>query len=262
MSNPRGSIYPHAPLRLVTIEVRFGYQPRFNQRAARDDFAQRISSGLPLLSEEVIPAPPGQAPEAEGRTQLRATADNRSTSVSLSSYSMDLIASGEHYEGFDQLAPLLRESFEACTSVAPETRVQRVGVRYLNELRLPVAAGTDSWREWVTEPVLGGALALPNPTAVFSQVAFEPAEDQGLVARYGQVSGESIISDEIPLRLPTVTPGDYFMLDIDSWWQGESPRVFDGGEFESLVRTLHAPIETFFEWSITDAARRSFRGEQ
>ena len=46
--------YPHAPLAIVTAELRLNYEPRIKDDAVRDQFATAVRSRFPILRNEQV----------------------------------------------------------------------------------------------------------------------------------------------------------------------------------------------------------------
>ena len=78
---------------------------------------------------------------------------------------------------------------------------------------------------------------------------------QELVLRFGALEGFTVGNQ--PLRLPTpLGEGPYFLIDIDSFWQGNGPLAhFDEGEAIAIADRLHEPVSELFERCITDVLR-------
>jgi uncharacterized protein (TIGR04255 family) len=261
MSTPSREIYPRSPLSLVTIEFMFGYEPRLNSREIRDSFATAVREIFPIFAEEEFSST--GANQSSAVPQVSGTNAERSITTALSSRSFSFVIAGHGYKHFEQLVEYLMPTVKAALDVVPGVRVERLGLRYLNELRLPVS-GDDGreWAVWVNPALIATGPALPSSviTGFQGRTAFRTGPERMLEMVFGDAFGSSIVSEEIPLTVPSWPESQFFIIDIDSSWVPETPVEATVGSMEDMLMLLHAPIGDLFEWSITDSARDIFRG--
>ncbi len=161
---------------------------------------------------------------------------------------------------FEHLAGLLHLAVEARQKVAAVAGLLRLGLRYIDEIRVPdLADGPSAWREWVAPSLVGpaeiGAAHGLVPQQWQGVVVFDRGAGRQMVVRYGPREGFAIMPGG-PLQRPTPPPGTFFLLDIDSFWAptAEVPE-FTADEIVKLCTDLHEPVSDLFESLITERLR-------
>jgi uncharacterized protein (TIGR04255 family) len=139
------------------------------------------------------------------------------------------------------------------------TGLDRVGLRYIDEIRVPGEAGpADRWTRYIDQDVLAPLrLARGHEFKAFqAALQLDTAENCELQMRYGTLDGH-IVADSGPLRLPTApTTGQCFFIDIDSYWTRPGDlEEFDLVKALSIANQLHDPIGELFERAITEDLR-------
>jgi uncharacterized protein (TIGR04255 family) len=143
--------------------------------------------------------------------------------------------------------------------VSDPSGYERIGLRYLDEIRVPDTNGTIDWSEWVHPSLLSARPETPIdlPLSEWQGMStFGPVDGRSLVLRFGPRTGYAVEPNGELKRGPTPT-GRFFLLDFDSFW--ESPSVipeFEPGNMITRCDDLHAPIRTLFEGLITDRLRK------
>jgi uncharacterized protein (TIGR04255 family) len=165
------------------------------------------------------------------------------------------------YGSYDRIRELLDTALRARLAVAPPAGVERIGLRYIDEIRVPAenGGGGPAWQEWVNPVLLG-------PTHVGGDLGLVPAGNEGLaifsgdnnsalVLRYGAQQDYAVQSTP-DLRRPLPPPGPLFKLDIDSFWQaGDEVPEFDPAYVLARADALHEPVRDVFESLISDRLR-------
>ena len=140
---------------------------------------------------------------------------------------------------------------QARLAIATPAGVERIGLRYIDEIRVPAENGGSApvWNQWVDASLLGpahiGADLGLAPAVNEGVFVFSGSSDHAVVLRYGAQSGYAVQSTP-DLRRPLPPPGPLFKLDIDSFWQELILRQADA---------LHEPVRGVFESVITDRLR-------
>jgi uncharacterized protein (TIGR04255 family) len=225
-----------APLQLALVQVRT--PPVF--AVDRPDAVEGLASGLPehwvlvdqgraqRVEVHLTPAGVAQSDEESERVWRFETLDQRyvgtltPTSVSVET---------RRYEQFDEFHARVQELLGALAgndAFAPRM-VNRLGVRYVNELR-DDRLGVDATRAEIVNPeLLGPAASLGTGLVASLQELRFQQEDGVLAIRHG-LNG----------------PGQY-LLDTDHY--AEARRPFDTAELGDTVRRWHDTIEGVFAWA-------------
>lgn len=257
-------VYPHAPLVLVTAQVTYAYEPRINDPSVRDAFASKVQEALPVLSlEQAIEgfdlAPGETQPRAVQRVQLRASNERRSASVVLSAQSLTVETTQyEHFEGF---AELLAICFRALDGALGSARVNRAGLRYIDEIRPDDATSTSDWTRWIS-PTLAAPVSLaPSFAAVgLNGMAVYQVSDRCAVNfRWGEQVGPSVVGPGALVRIEQPADARFFVLDVDAYWVPEVADLMEVSDLAETFSELHAPISVVFENAVTEDARELFR---
>jgi len=261
-------IYPAAPLRFVAFELTFPPVPALTDEMAKREFYARLREPFPIpaaapaglggfslqLSPSVVG---GSAPIRAGSFTggLRMMNRDRTASATLNADSVLVETSAyERYVGFREL---VRMALEALQAVEEVPGMQRIGLRYIDELRIPGIKRPADWEPYVT-PALRGPVTLIDADARVTQglVEYRVGEHHTVTLRYGATQGWSVDPNG-PLRLKSADHGPYFLLDIDSYWTSPAELVpeFALDDALMLCNELHSPVREVFEAAITEKLR-------
>jgi uncharacterized protein (TIGR04255 family) len=263
----RHEVYPFAPLALVTAQVTFAYEPVLNDPAARDAFAQQLRERFPVLREETVNtvtmAPGAQPAQIAAHQQIRASNQQQTISVVLNNSSFTIEAT--EYEHFPTFQEVLHECFASLAQVVATVFVTRAGLRYIDEIRPPGIAATNEWTGWVADALIAPLALLSGAvtaSGVTGSAAFQIAEDTGMLFRWGEVEGTTVVAAAAAVKRPTPPQGRFFVLDADAFWQPSAPEPLDVETLTARFATLHEPVSEIFEASLTPHAQALFRGEK
>lgn len=257
-------LYPHPPLVLVTLEVRHP-TAELSQTEIRG-IKKLLSDELPiertgqlanlplLVSGGNIPF----GPEIERFTRFM----NRDATIAVSVRRQAIVVEMTVYSGWSELVRLAAKALEARTQISGIDGIERIGLRYINEIRAPGAEILD-WSPWIHQSLLGPEanepIGLPlNTWQGLSLYGKQPG--QFLLFRYGPQTGFAVDPNG-DLRRITADPGPYFLMDIDSSWlpDGGIPE-YDIEEFKALAEKLHGPAHSLFEGFVTEKFRSEVMG--
>jgi uncharacterized protein (TIGR04255 family) len=270
-------VYPNAPLVLVAAEVRHPPATDPLTRAQLTALKRALSAHLPLSRPAVrtnVTAVAGAQTQVTHSTAPRFTSRDRTTSVTYLPEA--IVVETTNYKQFERLLELITLTVDARLDAGPLDGLERVGLRYIDEIRVPELTDESSaWAQWVHASLLG-------PTSVSTKLGLQAAHWQGLtvftgdqgavdgtlampgagdgdtlVLRYGPGDGYALDPGGELKRRSVPPPGPFFLLDIDSFWTpaGEVPPA-DRDEILAHSTRLHAPVRTLFESLITGRLRK------
>jgi len=260
--------YPNAPLAIVTAEIRLGYEPAVKSDEVRDKFAATVRDMFPVLNNEqsvtfALQGPDG-VPQVTQQPQIRATTLDGKATVALNPSSLSLSMDGASYTRYSKsLGPLMEHVVRALHEVAPSAVVERVGIRYIDEVRPPNAPeDIQGWSTWICSDLLAASHALPDaPARGFqSSTTFHPTPDRTVVFNCGRFEGVTVVDLALPFGRKKESPSAMFVLDVDSAWNPAGHTLLDATRLAEVLNDLHQPANTLFEWAITEEARIMFRG--
>lgn len=256
--------YPHAPLVYVTCELRFPLAPSLSGDATLEALTEAFHETLPVPEEVMLSASDDASPlHVLAERLLRFTNRSRTLSVALTRTSLSVETTA--YSGWTGFKACVSDAVRIVASQVRIVGIERVGLRYINEIRVPVVFGDASgWSGWVNPALLGHLGLMPDgvPESLTSLVALRRG-DAGLLVRFASLNGGGAVSDEPLRRTIPASEGPCFVIDTDSFRlsPGEHMVDFDARALEPVLGDLHEPLGEIFERSVTDQARAVFRGD-
>ncbi|MGH3545734.1 MAG: TIGR04255 family protein [Mycobacteriales bacterium] len=254
------AVYSNAPVVLVAFEVR---HPTTNTLTSieRSAIKESLSRWVPIQRSAKhleFQAVMGSATQPEALSEEFPKYFSRDSMLAVSFRKEAIVVETTRYEGWQALQALVRSALQARNTVAHLDGIERVGLRYINEIRVPKGGEVD-WSAWVDTSILG-------PHSLGSKIGMPVSQWQGigvygnqpgqaLVLRYGPREGY-VVDDNPELRRVPPKAGAFMWLDIDSFWLPEDiTPEFDVDRIDSLSNELHEPVHALFETLITDRLR-------
>lgn len=254
------AVFPNAPIELVAAEVRFPDSARLRQPETLDALQLALEDILPIRrrAEQTMAAdPPSTGEEMSQQYEQVTLLIDRHSTISAAIRPNALNVETTHYGEFAEFRDVVRR----CTVALAEQRavpgVDRVGLRYVDEIRVhePIE-DAGSWERWVSGDLLAArSLGGSNrPSMLQGTMRFETGEHTSLTVNYAMLTGRGVVQP-ISLRPRDTSSGPFFVLDIDSYWEPPSDQVdeFDPERIVALLDKLHPPVvETFRRGAIAD----------
>lgn len=152
------------------------------------------------------------------------------------------------YESFEALREEFLELMETIAGPNPSVKIGRLGMRYINEIKLPgpehgPGLGAEFWRDYVNELLLGGLRFAANDGALARQmnsIELNYGSDRATV-KYGVFNTE----------YPKPNRRREFILDIDTYCQ----QLLNPEELPVRLDAFHKAARSVFETAITDKLR-------
>lgn len=266
-------VLPNAPLALVAVEIRFPNGtsgqplPTNIRRSFRDLLGEEW-----VLESQTVPqfaltlGPGGPLPQPGlALTMPRFTLRDRTLAVAVTEQSMTVEAT--RYKHYPTFREVVERAVDAAAQVLVPDGIARVGMRYIDEIRVPdVGDDPAFWRDWVDVSLLAPQIDAME-SAGFASIAWEAAAqyqtgpDQKLVLRYGPRIGYAV-NPQGPLKRPSVPPpGPLFLLDFDCYWEPTDIPEFDPSTIMTTCDQLRAPIRALFDLLMTDKLQKEFSKE-
>lgn len=261
-------IYPNAPLRFVAFELRMPPVPELaGPTAAGVAFAQLREVlpiiGGPQVSIEIQSAGPLGATGPSGPSAASFSAgplrllDRRRVLSALISTTAVVVENSDYHRYEDFLA-IVERTLRAVSETAQIAGMQRVGLRYIDEIRVPGVEKPSDWRGYI-DPALLAPLDLDGGFEVsassgLNEYRISPSQSTNL--RFGAMEGQ-VVNQSGPLRLKSDESGPFFLIDLDSFWTAPEDEVpeFSVDKVLETCGALRRPIRALFEASITDKLR-------
>ena len=152
------------------------------------------------------------------------------------------------YEGFDSLRDTFLDLLDAAAQACPTMKLKRLGLRYINEIRLPEedagpGLGADFWQQYINPLLLGGLRFAANDGAMARHMCTTELNygiDRATI-RYGIFNNE----------YPKPNRKREFILDIDTYCQLNIAPA----DAAQKLREYHTAALSVFEAAVTDKLR-------
>ena len=252
-------VYRHPPVALVVIEVRHTASAAFTpeqEASIKEHIADAFPLSQPLQSPLVVSVG-FSGPGGSSMQAIPPRYTNRERTAAVTFNSQVLLLETTQYGEFATLMDLLQLALTARQAVAPLDGLERLGLRYIDEIRVPDTGPID-WSKWVDSSLVGPAqLAAATGLAMQDHQAlarFQVSDDHTIALAYGPRHGFAVADKPLVRTLPPAGP--FFLLDIDSSWTtpGAIPK-FEPSHIMRLCEELHEPVNALFEASITNQLR-------
>lgn len=258
--------FPNPPLVLTVLEIRYpeivgglGDDKSMGLKAA-------LNEHLPLMesqTEEQFAVAIGASVPASVQRRIFPRFSTRDRTTALLVKQDALVLETTTYAGWEQhFRPLVSEVVNTLGRVSRPDGVLRVGLRYIDEIRVPgIESAPGDWRGYIDEHLLAGAAPNFIPThmrpSVWQGVAqYQAVTGTTLAVRYGPQEGYAVDPQSATRRQCPPHPGLFFLLDSDSYWLGdEEVPEFRADWILDCCDQLHAPAREFFKIAVTDKLR-------
>lgn len=257
-------VYSNPPVVLVALEIR---HPATDPISPGETAAikKALAGQTPLLRDTTLlnvslQIGPAGPPDVVTETAPKFFSRDNATAVTFRNEAIVIETTKHHrYERVRELAQL---AIGARQAASPVDGIDRIGLRYINEVRvadMDVTVAPTAWAPWIDASLLGPVLLGDGlgltPAQLQGLALFATAPGQFLVLRYGPREGYAV-NPEGDLKRTTTPPGPFFLLDIDSFWTPvhETPEP-DVEWVLRLCDQLHTPVRTLFERLVTDRLR-------
>ena len=209
-------------------------------------------------------------PSTEATVAWKFTADDN-WSLALEPGSAALVVDGDHYQGIEDFAQRFSQVLAALQKTQRVRRCDRIGVRYVNVIE-PLPGVPRTWERWFKPEVVGwiGASVLGGNTRLqvssmqtqlatspIEQFAGAPADVQAIIRNGVFPSGTEIPLD---IGLSPRLGQESYVIDLDMFIQ--APQPFVNAVLLEQFRALHAQIDAFFRWSLSEQGESHFGVEE
>ena len=267
-------VYPNAPLALVAVEVRFPNSagtrplPMNLQRSFRDLLGEGwVIESQKIQQVSVAVSAAGAVPQATSMLTIqRFTVRDRTLAVAITEESLTIEAT--RYRHYPEFRETVARAVAAAAEVLLPDGIVRVGMRYIDEVRVPDIAeeAPSAWQEWVDASLIAPELGAMSDAGFVSTgwegvAQYSTGPDKKLVLRYGPRAGY-VVNPVGPLkRTAPPGPGPLFAMDFDCFWEPPDIPEFDPGIIMDTCDKLRRPIRALFDMLVTDKLLAEFTKE-
>jgi uncharacterized protein (TIGR04255 family) len=252
---------PDAPIALVTMEIRHPATDSLSE-ASNKELKNRLADHLPIERQGQDVAwstgPSGSpAPAAERFVRYV----NRDNTLAASIKAQAVVVETTAYSTFEELSDIAMRVVDARSQVSSIAGVERIGLRYVFEVRVPVAAdGRVEWSNRIAEPLLGPRHLAPGGLALTewqgAAVYREPHPGKSMIVRYGPGMGQTLDPNYHLRRTLPAQQGPFFLLDVDSFWTpAASIPEYNLDAVRATFQNLYEPARIVFDGMLTGRPR-------
>ncbi|BDB45087.1 MULTISPECIES: TIGR04255 family protein [Mycobacterium] len=250
---------PNAPVALVTLEIRHPATDSLTETANRE-LKQLLLNDLPIerQAQDVqwgVTAP-GQPPQPVADRFVRFSNRDNTTAASLKNQA--IVVETSAYTNFDSFLDIAMRVVDARAAVSSIVGVERIGLRYVLEVRVPPGVdGRIEWSNWIDDSLLGPQRLAPSGLALTewqgAAVYREAQPGKSLIVRYGPGVGQALDANYHLRRVTPPATGQFFLMDLDSFWTPPTGAIpeYSREALVSTFRDLYAPAQTVFQDMLT-----------
>jgi len=253
--------HPNAPVALVTMEIRHPATDSLTESSS-GDLRRLLAEHLPIerQAQDVAWAMgAGGNPTPTAERFIRYV--NRDNTLAASMKTQAVVIEATAYTDFEALVALMMRVIDARSQVSAIVGVERLGLRYVLEVRVPVGVdGRVEWSNWIAEPLLGPQRVAPGGLTLTewqgAAVFREAQPGRSMIVRYGPGVGQALDANYHLRRTMPPNQGPFFLLDIDSFWTptGSIPE-YDRNTVLATFQDLYEPARTVFQEMLTSRLR-------
>lgn len=248
-------VFPNAPLEFVAAEMRFPYAPRVGRNETFDKLVELLADVFPIPERDErqsMTSAPESAPKAEASVAYRLLARDKRSSVTISPSSASLELTD--YVEYVDFRALFERMLQALDHLQIVVGVERLGLRFIDEIRVPDVASPLDWRGYIAEDLLGPLVMADHGevSRLEGVLQLKTGAQTRLALRYATLSGSGIVGGGPLRRRHTPNPGPFFAIDSDSYLDAEDILEFDIPALLAHLDVLHDPIGDIFHRSITE----------
>jgi uncharacterized protein (TIGR04255 family) len=240
------------PLKLVIAQVQFPLLPRIGDQSYVASFLEAFTGEYPRTNREQqvsLQITTSGVSQEQGDPQWRLSTIDQLRSIVLSSNAMTLEV--REYISIDELIQRFQRMLAVGTKSLPITERLRLGLRFINEIRLPEAESLSQWQEYLQPGFLGFAASEAfqgegRVSQTLQQVQIERS-DGTLIVKHGLLTGTVV--PPLPGTQPDMGP--FYMIDLD--YYDAQPGELDVASAVTQVRRYNDVLYDIFRWALTPA---------
>jgi uncharacterized protein (TIGR04255 family) len=271
---PIANIPPASPFRLqnhqlvqVLCQIRFSTVLRINQDDAVIPFQEAIRHTYPRYAKQqgmtVLITPQGVQQQAAAAGQHRF---DDSDGVFTAILTPDFVAlETNQYADIEDFVRRIIELAAVVEEHFAPAEIQRIGLRFINELRLSSPDPKTEMREAIRLTLLGpaGSDELIDAVAATQQILdLAGDEDTRMLIRHGlqPLGGTTVDPLAAHGQLGPQLAQPFYLLDIDAFTERNIRYSIEG--IEATLREFNDDVRSFFAWGVNEDYRRGKLGQE
>lgn len=247
----------------VLCQVRFSPVLLIRKDEAVVGFQERIRGDYPRYQRQetagVVITPQGLAAQGEPVVHHRfEDVDGRYTVILTTEF---VALETSDYVDVGDFAPRIARLVAAVGEEFRPAEVQRIGLRFINELRFGGKDYRAAMRRACSTAFLGplGSEELIDAVDGSFQVIELAGADTRMLIRHGLQRAGTTVDPALPRPRAVDLQQPFYLIDLDVFSEQAVP--FEPDAVEPRVRQFNDDIRTFFAWAVTEQFRRSVLGQ-
>ena len=244
---PNREVFAESPLALVAAEIRFTDAARLRQQATKDEVTIALEERFPFaepLEQTDFNLTPTAPPQIQQRSGV--VLKNAVSTETLTIMSESLTYETTAYSNFDDLVDAVTAACAALESAKVRPALRRIGLRYIDEVRVPdPITHVHQWEKWIDRRLIEHLDVGPEGvTATMTQgiTTYDLGEGRGLNFRYAALNQGPVVVPQ-HLQRTTFPPGPFFVLDFDGYHDFTSEPATPLAVAPTATRTLSLRVD-------------------
>ena len=157
-----------------------------------------------------------------------------------------------NYRDIDEFVDRLMVVVAAANDTYQMSAWNRIGLRYINEIRYPGADTPAAWRSLINPHLLGPLsddTIVPSVRTAYQELSLE-IPDGALTIRHGFFPQGTTVTPAPGMSPPNETLGPFYLMDLDAF--DDKGGRLDDEMFNSLFRSYNKSVYSIFRWGLTE----------
>ncbi len=262
------------PLIQALVQVKFPLSAQFQTLAGVAPVQAGLEDVLPFMEQVQshhvsVALGPGGADSYQSESSISWRFSDGGTWSLLLEPTAATLSAGSDYRGIDDFADRFAKVLSALAGAGRFRRCDRIGVRYVNIIDLPLGMDRE-WTKWFRPELTGWSSS--NILEAGTQLVADINQSQFRVKPVGPFTDapgdvQTIIhyglippGAQIQINPPRSLEQKSYVLDMDIFIQASQD--FRPDDLVMQLRILHSQIDSFFRWSLTEDGAAHFGVEE
>lgn len=252
-----------AQLAQVICQLRFSPVLRIRQDEAVIPFQEAVRAEYPRYARQegmsVLITPGGVQPQP-AQAPLHRFEDSTGALTAILAPDFVALETTAFVDVDDFVGRVVRLAESVAEHYAP-AELTRIGLRFINELRLPQDGAKAEMRRAISPALLGapGVEELDEPLVGAQQAIELTGDDHRMLVRHGfnPLGGTTV--DVLQGQSPQLDPRPFYLLDLDVFTEESVAYSVEG--IEARLREFNDIVRSFFAWAVHEHYRRATLGQ-
>lgn len=250
-----------SPIALAVAQMRFPAILAINSDEnliAR--YQEKIRSNYPHFATgqqiEFLFGPQGITQQPAQTKSWKLTDKQRRWTITVTTNSITLET--QRYTSISEFARRMAEAVSAAKETFEIEVQERMGLRYVNEIRHPDVSKPSDWRKLMNSAFIGPLSDdwIADSIASTIQELRLNFSDASLVVRHGATQGTTVA----PEPGTTAPEGEFYLLDFDAFHEEE--KELDADELTESMKRYNRSIYSLFRWGMSDQLFEFLKGSR